>query len=112
MRLIDLNSPEAVHLISNLEPKWKSMDEFSSEELINELNSIIESFMKLPVVEARPVKHGHWLGAQSFESQCPYTMGVCSICGCKPLRRVMSGMPYSYCPNCGAKMDEKINRKG
>lgn len=103
MRLIDLNSPEAVHLISNLEPKWKSMDEFSSEELINELNSIIESFMKLPVVEARPVKHGHW---QSDET--PYTQGQCSICGCTPLKRTMSGMSYYYCPNCGAKMDEKM----
>lgn len=43
---------------------------------------------------------GKWL-----QDDSPYTVGSCSNCGCSPVKRTMSNMPWHYCPNCGAKMD-------
>ena len=41
MRLIDLDDPRVVHLLGNLEPKWKPMAEFDKDELFHELSSIV-----------------------------------------------------------------------
>lgn len=52
MRLIDLDDPKTIHLICNLEPKWKPMAKFnSSTELYEELESVMEAFNQLPAVE-------------------------------------------------------------
>lgn len=58
-----------------------------------------------PSVEAEPVRHGRWIGA---ESQC----GIgCPFCG-TPVDEFCNSIDYiyliyepNYCPNCGAKMD-------
>ena len=46
-----------------------------------------------PTTDAEPVKHGRWIWLDGVR---------CSICNHK---LQTSGLP-SYCPNCGAKMDE------
>lgn len=50
-------------------------------------------------VDAEPVRHGKWEEITTHNG-CTYDYDcVCSVCG-------YSGMPeYSYCPNCGAKME-------
>ena len=54
-----------------------------------------------PVVDAEPVRHGHWKVVKS--SNHPYGNDVaCSVCGFK----MGSSFGYGFCPNCGAKMDE------
>ena len=50
-----------------------------------------------PAVDAAPVVHGHWINQDST-----YTRYQCSVCG----ERNYGGYE-SYCPNCGAKMDEE-----
>ena len=56
-----------------------------------------------PTIDAEPVRHGHWV-------EEPFLLGTthrCNFCG------ENYGMPhgiYNYCPNCGAKMDEEVNR--
>lgn len=62
--------------------------------------------------DAEPVRHGHW-------SPNPHNRAwdVCSACGIGTKRREYGINPdgteyvteysYRYCPNCGAKMDEK-----
>lgn len=45
------------------------------------------------LLNAEEVKHGHWLWVDGVR---------CSICNYK---LQTTGLP-SYCPNCGAKMDE------
>lgn len=53
MRLIDLDAPETVHLLCNLEPKWKPMAEFNSQtELFEELGTVIDAFRQLPEVRS------------------------------------------------------------
>ena len=60
----------------------------------------IENF---PNADVAPVRHGHWIDKGEY--------GVCTECGGR------SGTQYDgvepiplmmqFCPNCGAKMDEK-----
>ena len=52
------------------------------------------------------VRHGRWIEKEK------YTFGVmydCSICGDRILD---NGHSWSYCPNCGAKMDRWPDCKG
>ena len=51
-------------------------------------------------LDARPEPQGEWVEGETFyfcgEQQFPMT---CSICGRSALNE-----PWSFCPNCGAKM--------
>lgn len=53
--------------------------------------------------EYAPVVHGHWI-----KPEYEYHVGICSLCGCVPLKPAFRSTPYNYCPNCGAKMDGKV----
>lgn len=54
---------------------------------ISELDEEIKDF---PAADVQEVKHGTWIGTYD---------DICSVC------REISEDTYSYCPNCGAKMD-------
>ena len=54
----------------------------------------IESF---PAADVAPVVHGRWDSLDGYK-----TRRVCSVCGWDVPEY---GKFYSYCPNCGAKMD-------
>lgn len=70
-------------------------------------NSYSESIVTAPLIsiptaEARSVKHGRWADVyKQFDGTI--TMG-CSIC--RNICIKISNIPYRYCPNCGARMDE------
>lgn len=51
-----------------------------------------------------PVRHGRWLPVQDDYSG--HYVGSCSECGCEPLKTPYKTMPYRYCPNCGAWMED------
>lgn len=54
----------------------------------------------LPTEDAVPVVHGRWVPTKvPFMNECE----DCSVCG----YRTVWGRRFNYCPNCGAKMDEK-----
>ena len=57
----------------------------------------IEAVNRQPTIEAEPVKSGRWI----FGSSNTSSWMKCSVC-CKS----QSGQTatFSYCPNCGAKM--------
>lgn len=59
-----------------------------------------------PTIEATPVVHAHWISKNDHGYEWIF---VCSNCG------YIDGYPFNdrfnYCPNCGAKMDEKENDK-
>lgn len=53
----------------------------------------------IPAADVAPVRHGRWKIIKSAIENA-----VCSCCG----RRFQSYYEaYSYCPNCGAKMDKE-----
>ena len=88
MRLIDADALKAI--MPTIEDEYKY-----AHKLIDDA----------PTVDAMPVKHGRWIGA---ESQC----GIgCPFCG-TPVDDFCNSIDYiyliyepNYCPNCGAKMD-------
>ena len=57
----------------------------------------VQQLNALPTIEAEPVKHGRWIKPRRFKTKCQ-----CSECHIMPVR----GEP-NYCPNCGARMDER-----
>ena len=63
------------------------------EECENALCNFYDYIMDAPTIEAEPVKHGRW----EFG-------GFCSECGISN-----EELRTDYCPNCGAKMDLRIN---
>ena len=75
------------------------------------LNCIIEEAIKnAPTIEAKPVVHGRW----ELEYGT-YGKMRCSVCKKEALIEKTIGdvgvitnyVDSNYCPNCGAKMDEK-----
>lgn len=61
----------------------------------------IESF---PNADVAPVVHGRWIDAYpDIEPNPMFMYGFCSECG---FEQGISKY-LKYCPNCGAKMDEK-----
>ena len=67
------------------------------------LKAIGETFKIVPAADVAPVVHGKWL-----KPEYEYHVGICSLCGCVPLKPAFRSTPYNYCPNCGAKMDGKV----
>ena len=52
------------------------------------------------IVDAEPIKHGHWIFEPKDAIEMLFTLPKCSECGAE------SSDGGNYCSNCGAKMDE------
>lgn len=71
---------------------------------------IMDGVRFAPAVDAAPVVHAHWITKQTAAGT-PYT--VCSYCNTSVEYNdeygtvVMNLKGANYCPNCGAKMDER-----
>ena len=65
---------------------------------------IIDLIDEQPTVDAKPVRHGHWIKANDPMSSPFDTMKRCLCSECREWAAVTS-----YCPNCGAKMDDEEN---
>ena len=59
--------------------------------------SAVECILAEPAADVAPVVHGRWNSMDGYK-----TRKVCSECGWDVPEY---GKFYSYCPNCGAKMD-------
>ena len=59
------------------------------------MGEITEMIKHIPAADVEPVRHGRWDELATFL--------ICSKCK-KPFK-----YQYSYCPNCGAKMDGDAN---
>jgi len=77
----------------------------SKEMSIDEAKKTFDTIIDIqPTVDAEPVRHGHWDDMGDFES--------CSVCHGTHLKVYqtcygkMNWVNMSYCPHCGAKMDE------
>lgn len=68
-----------------------------NEHFINGIESVLEYAENLPAADVAPVVHGRWNNMDGYK-----TRKVCSECGWDVPEY---GKFYSYCPNCGAKMD-------
>ena len=60
-----------------------------------------------PAADVAPVRHGRWIDAYpNIEPNPMFMYGICSECG---FEQGISKY-LNYCPNCGAKMDEVIEK--
>ena len=59
---------------------------------------------RTPTADVAPVVHGRWIEKEK------YTFGIMYDCSLCENRILDTGHPWHYCPNCGAKMDEKEDR--
>ena len=58
----------------------------------------------MPAADVAPVRHGHWVEKEK------YIFGIIYDCSLCENRILDTGNPWHYCPNCGAKMDEKEDK--
>lgn len=57
------------------------------------------------IVDAVPVRHGHWIDEGLYNDDFPYHAWKCSECG---EYMIEIDVPrYKFCPECGAKMERK-----
>ena len=70
-------------------------------EAIAEMRKAQELFKKCGIELCDNVVHGHWVEKEKYSFGIMYD---CSLC---ENRILDTGHPWHYCPNCGAKMDEK-----
>lgn len=81
--------------------------ENGSEEFISGIETVLEYAESLPAVDAAPVVHGRWIEKQEATSWCDDDVFVfyeCSVC------HDQDGIysdKFSYCPNCGARMNKE-----
>lgn len=73
-----------------------------NKHFINGIESVLEYAENLPSADVAPVVHGLWNYMDGYK-----TRKVCSECGWDVPEY---GKFYSYCPNCGAKMDRGEDR--
>lgn len=78
-----------------LENKFEAIDCGDSIEVVE-----VTDIEQAPTIEIQPVRHGKW--ERPTKSRIAR---YCSLCG----TRHVSGSANNFCPNCGARMDEKEN---
>lgn len=86
-----------------------------AEALLDDIRAHSESYFaddfarewvdKQPIVDAVPVRHGHYVGeADGYANgELIYDTWKCSECGCV-FEDDYEKPTYNYCPNCGADM--------
>ena len=60
---------------------------------------IASEIADIPAADVAPVVHGRWVEKEK------YTFGIMYDCSLCENRILDNGHPWTYCPNCGAKMD-------
>jgi len=70
---------------------------YSNEESYSNID-VERALNAIPTVDAAPVVHGRWVYEHGDPAMIP-----CSVCGYQVFRYNNT----HYCPNCGAKMDER-----
>ena len=75
--------------------------ENGENEYIYDTNAVLASIDEQPTVDAVEVVHGRWIDVALRFTQ---VKEKCSVCG-----GIVYAHGFSYCPNCGAKMDGDKN---
>lgn len=73
-------------------------------ESVFDSTAAIYALQDVPTADVAPVVHAHW---EKIDNDCGhYGFVKCTACGDE-----YGSLTYRYCPNCGAKMDEKENKQ-
>lgn len=78
----------------------KLEDDYGGTSFIAGIYTAHSTIRKIKTADVAPVVHAHW---ETIYNDCGhYGFVKCSACGDE-----YGSLTYRYCPNCGAKMDEK-----
>jgi len=106
-----INAEELKTYFKNIANEWgDGYKDINLEELSEsdkKIASTIAKFLintivvidEFPTVDAEPVKHGHWIFGQTMG----HSWMKCSECCVSQSGQTAT---FTYCSNCGAKMDE------
>lgn len=94
-----------------LDYTWRDEEGFLIEST-DEKRQFIEQWLpNVPIVDAKPVRHGHWVHGREISRS--YIGDACvgihyDKCWCSECNYTVEGYPllWKYCPICGATMDE------
>ena len=68
--------------------------------------SISNHYSDIPIADVEPVRHARWI--VDYNNTYSRRKMKCSLCGkFSGIGGIESNQKKSYCPNCGAKMDEE-----
>ena len=97
MRLIDADELEK--RIWELPRHYLLMDDTRTADVILQgLYRVGQMLDDIPTADVVPIRHRHWKMTKD-------EYGVCD--GCGHIVDLMDGSPHNYCPECGARMEEK-----
>ena len=86
-------------------------DNFFKDLTDTEKQKVLSWFIQAPTADVEKVEHGNWIMKNEFAGCINWQ---CSNCG-KLFKLFKGSTPkdynYDYCPNCGAKMNERKIRK-
>lgn len=70
------------------------------------LNAAHNALLDFPAADVVPVRHGAWKKIKIPPAGYNLHGYLCSFCGFLDEGvHSMTGKPFAYCPNCGARMD-------
>ena len=84
--------------------KEKELTPFLVKVATQGLDMVRRFIKEMPTVDAVEVVHGRWEPVYSYDDgEIDHIAESCSVC--KGHVSWFKGLPFNYCPNCGAKMD-------
>lgn len=103
MRLINADALEKT-LRDWIRDHWT--DAFTGDDAGSEFADMIEH---AETIDTNPTVHAHWVTVHPNQRTGKADMFVCSKCK-RPVftswQKSINELEYTYCPHCGAKMDE------
>lgn len=81
-------------------------DEKSTVTIATAKKLVRSIIYRTPTADVAPVRHGQWEEASDGDGI------VCPFCRTDFCTIIYDTEYFNYCPNCGAKMDEKENDNG
>ena len=94
----------------------KHYTEANSQTVHDIFHAVLKRIDKAKAVDAAPIVHGHWVTniydrdfVRIDKDGFPEKSCYCSVCGDWLTASDEYAVRGYYCPNCGAKMDEKEN---
>ena len=93
---------DAKDAVMNTEPLFALCKDGIAHVGYQRTTDVIAEIDKIPSADVAPVRHGHWVLTNKEKTDRP--LPECSCCGWYVTKGGV--LDFTYCPNCGAKMDE------
>lgn len=88
------------------------IDIYDIRQVFSEMNEETKRLiLSQPEIDAVPVVHGTWIKTMEIFDNDDVEQEAYGCSNCSRCQKPYFVFRSNYCPNCGAKMDEKENEK-